>query len=523
VTVPEVAPAAGGGVARRLRRLGLGQVLALSIGTLLVLAVAGIALALVAEQRLTDRRETVVERIDPARNSALVLERALLNQETGVRGYVLTGEVSFLGPFNAGMGEERAAYRELEALAGGEASTASRIRRVRAHSAAWRIGVVGEAFTRAREGLPPTEEAIRASGRRFERVRAAVADLQADLDARRTEAREDLVDTARALRFGLVLAGVMILGTLIGAGLVLRQAVTRPIGRLAAQTREVASGRFDTPIPPGDGAREIARLGDDVEAMRTRVVAELHAVESARADLQRQAAELERSNADLEQFAYVASHDLQEPLRKVLSFGELLERRYAGRLDERGDQYIGFMVDGARRMQALILDLLAFSRVGRRGTAWEPLDAGALVAQACAALSASIEEAGARVDVGDLPAVRGDRSLLVAVFQNLIGNAVKFRGPEPPVVRIRARRDGDMWRFCCADNGMGIPAEYADRVFVIFQRLHPRDAYEGTGIGLALCRKVVEHHGGRIWLDTGHPAGACFCFTLPDATEAERA
>jgi len=227
--------------------------------------------------------------------------------------------------------------------------------------------------------------------------------------------------------------------------------------------------------------------------------------------------EVERSNEELQHFAYVASHDLQEPLRKVTSFCQMIERRYSGQLDERGEQYIAFAVDGAKRMQALINDLLAFSRVGRIERPRELVDLDDLVAHATSVLSLAIEETGATVEVrGDLPEVYGERSLLGLVLQNLISNAIKFHGDEPPVVHVSARRDGGRWELSVADNGIGIDAEYADRIFVIFQRLHAREVYAGTGIGLTMCRKVIEYHGGQIWLDLSqNGAGSTFRFTLP--------
>jgi light-regulated signal transduction histidine kinase (bacteriophytochrome) len=283
----------------------------------------------------------------------------------------------------------------------------------------------------------------------------------------------------------------------------------------------VAGGDFQHSIR-ADGPAELVDLGRDVEAMRLRIVAELSAVREAHQRLDDQTRELARSNAELEQFAYVASHDLQEPLRKVASFTQLLGERYRNTLDERAHQYIDFAVDGATRMQALINDLLAFSRVGRLRVANRPVDLHRTAMLAVDNLSAAIEETGATVTVGDLPTVDGDPSLLATAIQNLIGNAIKFRRPDvAPQVVIEATDEGDQWEFAVADNGIGIEAEYAERIFTIFQRLHPRDVYPGTGIGLAMVRKIVEYHGGRIWLDPAHEGpGSTFRFTLPkDLTE----
>ena len=236
------------------------------------------------------------------------------------------------------------------------------------------------------------------------------------------------------------------------------------------------------------------------------------------------AAELRRSNAELEQFAYVASHDLQEPLRKVASFCQLLEKRYSDKLDDRGRQYIDFAVDGAKRLQVLINDLLTFSRVGRASDVRALMPLGTSLDAAITALGAAIEDSGAVIDTPEqLPEVMGDPTLLAMVWQNLIANAIKFRAPDrPPVVRITvARQPEGMWLICVADNGIGIAPEFAEKVFVIFQRLHGRDAYPGAGIGLALCRRIIEHHGGAISLDTSYPDGTRICFTLPCVEPAE--
>jgi len=308
------------------------------------------------------------------------------------------------------------------------------------------------------------------------------------------------------------------LALLVAAGFALERSlrtwVLEPLAGLGASVRRVAEGELDHSVAV-EGPPEIRGLGSDVEAMRLRIVSELDRVAAARADLDDRNRDLQRSNEELEQFAYVASHDLQEPLRKVTSFVQLLQLRYEHQLDPRADEYIGFAVDGARRMQALIDDLLTFSRVGRTTDTFTTVAMGECAAAALASLSDLVGETGATVRVGPLPAVRGDRVLLTSLWQNLIGNAVKFVDVGPPEVEVDARRDGASWRFAVSDNGIGIEPRHADRVFVIFRRLHGRDAYGGTGIGLALCRKIVEFHGGTIWVDRGYRGGARLCFTLP--------
>lgn len=226
-------------------------------------------------------------------------------------------------------------------------------------------------------------------------------------------------------------------------------------------------------------------------------------------------AELARSNAELEQFAYVASHDLKEPLRMVGSFTELLARRYQGKLDKDADEYIGFMLDGVRRMQQLINDLLAYSRITRGGQALTLTAADAALAAALANLKQAIGESAATVSADPLPPVYANASQLMQLFQNLIGNAIKFRAEAAPVVHISAQRRSEQWLFSVQDNGIGIEPQYRERIFAIFQRLHTREAYPGTGIGLALCKRIVEQHGGKIWLESEPGRGSTFFFNLP--------
>jgi signal transduction histidine kinase len=227
-------------------------------------------------------------------------------------------------------------------------------------------------------------------------------------------------------------------------------------------------------------------------------------------------AALESSNKELEQFAYIASHDLQEPLRMVSSYMQLLERRYKDQLDERADKYIDYAVDGAARMQRMVNDLLAYSRVMTRAKALEPTECERAWSEALANLRKSLEESGAEVTHDPLPTVRADPAQLIQLFQNLISNAIKYRRDEQLRVHVSAAREDGRWLFSVRDNGIGIETEYTERIFVIFQRLHGKGEYSGTGIGLAVCKKIVDRHGGRIWVESECGKGSTFYFTIPD-------
>ena len=239
-----------------------------------------------------------------------------------------------------------------------------------------------------------------------------------------------------------------------------------------------------------------------------------HRVAARTAELTRALADLEHSNQELEQFAYVASHDLQEPLRMVSSYVQLLARRYQGRLDADADTFIRYAVDGAERMKRLINDLLAYSRLGTQAKPHRSVDCNVVLQEALGNLALALREAGGTLDVAPLPLVRGDETQLLQVFQNLVGNAIKFRGTTPLRVQVTAVRAKDFWCLTVRDNGIGIDPQHAERIFVIFRRLHTQDQYPGTGIGLAVCRKIVERHGGRIWVESAPGAGAAFHFTL---------
>jgi signal transduction histidine kinase len=243
----------------------------------------------------------------------------------------------------------------------------------------------------------------------------------------------------------------------------------------------------------------------------------------AEEELAQKAAELARSNAELEQFAYVASHDLQEPLRMIANYTQLLAERYRGKLDEQADKYIAYSVDGAVRMQALIQDLLKFSRVGSQEIERRTTDCRAVVEQALKNLQAAVQESGAVVNWTGLPVLEVDPTQLTQVFQNLIGNAIKFHGAETPAIHIDAERKDHEWVLTVSDNGIGIPAENWQEIFVIFRRLHARGEYAGNGIGLSICKKIIERHGGKIWIEAQAKPGCCFKFTLPAEPPAKSA
>ncbi|MFI2475414.1 CHASE3 domain-containing protein [Nocardia xishanensis] len=474
--------------------------------------------------RVTDR---LVNRTLPAAAEAYRLENALVNQETGLRGYAIAADPQFLEPYVEGKQEQQRAAARLRELLADRPELIADVEAVERAAARWRDDYADPLAATVTTGTTrPVETAAAIRGKTvFDEVRAATAAQNENLAAAAARDDDELA-RARSLR-NAVLIGMIAAFLLIGVvvTVLVRRLVARPLGYLTESSMRVADGEFDHHID-AHGPADLTLVAEAVEDMRRRIVAELGASRAKEALLQQQKAELDlhaeelrRSNVELEQFAYVASHDLQEPLRKVASFCQLLEKRYGSELDERGKQYIDFAVDGAKRMQVLINDLLTFSRVGRTSEGVEPTRLDQSLTKALTNLSAAIEDTGATVELPDeLPEILGDPTLLTMVWQNLVANAIKFRRPDvAPVVRVECERVANQtgeWQFSVTDNGIGIAPEFAEKVFVIFQRLHGRDEYSGTGIGLAICKKIVEYHGGRIWIDTDHRDGARFCFTL---------
>ena len=482
-----------------------------------LLAVLGTVVGIVAFSRLLDARHEVIDELDPASVALRDLLAAMLDQETGVRGFVLAGDESFLLPYTQGQESADAASRRLEELLGGSHELDALHDDIVAAVDAWRRDYAEPVIARVRAEGPgeADPDVVDLGQRRFDDVRTALRTLEDRLAVHRDAGVDDLSRATQALVGALAAIAAVIVLVGVFAWFVMTRWVLQPLDRLGYSTRMVAAGHLAYPIE-GGGPPEIQRLDEDVRAMRARIVDELESLRAARAELDERANELARSNADLEQFAYVASHDLQEPLRKVASFCQLLQRRYEGQLDERADQYIEFAVDGARRMQQLINDLLAFSRVGRTTERFEPVDLNVKLGRALGDLQSVIDANDAKINSGDLPTVMGDAPLLGTVLRNLVSNAIKFRSDEPPVIDISAELQGDEWVISVSDNGIGISPEYAEKVFVIFQRLHTRDQYEGTGIGLSIAKKIVEFHGGRMWVDLDCTApGTTIRFTLP--------
>jgi signal transduction histidine kinase len=509
-------------VQRPVRPISLRRHVRVTFGVAVVAAVAIAVTGVIGFWALLDARERVVDQADPALLSATELLAGLVDQETGVRAYILTSDPGFLTPYEAGEARFAADRAELERLGAEFDGVTEALVDVDAAVDEWRSGYVEPTLVGVRAGDPAVrDEATVAQGRQqFDAIRDAVTRLQDGLSVAREDARQELSTATNRLVVALAVSAVVLVALVAFLWRLIRLGVEGPLHRLGEDARQVSGGDLEHPVAPV-GPIELQALGQAMEQMRHRIVDELGSVREARDQLADQTKDLARSNAELEQFAYVASHDLQEPLRKVASFCQLLQSRYEGRLDERADQYIGFAVDGAKRMQALINDLLEFSRVGRRGGETVLADADVLMGRALSNLSDTVEETGAHVSVEDLPVVRMEVSLGVALFQNLLSNALKFRreGTEPHVA-VTVRRVGDDHEFAVIDDGIGIAPDYAERIFVIFQRLHAKDEYAGTGIGLALCRKIVEHHGGRIWVDTssyesGEGHGTTVRFTLP--------
>jgi len=350
-------------------------------------------------------------------------------------------------------------------------------------------------------------------------------------DAIRLSLRSVADVNAELRRIALLVVLVTALGMALVAAnwFILQKTVLLPMRLLETATASIAAGNESARTGLPARADELGSLARAFDAMAESLQHRAAQVQAANRDLTRESAErkkandaleasaraLERSNAELEQFAYVASHDLQEPLRMVVGYVQLLDKRLAGKLDGDTREFMGFAVDGALRMQNLIQDILAYSRVGSKGQSLAPVDSAAALKEALDLLASRIAETGAEVHAQPLPMVMADRTQLVQLFQNIISNGIKFCKDHAPRIRVEAVHEYARWRFSITDNGIGIAPEYRGQLFVIFKRLHTRREYPGTGIGLAICKRIVERHGGELGIESAPDGGAVFWFTLP--------
>ncbi len=441
------------------------------------------------------------------------LEKSLISIENGVRGYVASRRERFLDPANEALASYPGEVRRLISLVDDDPGQQARAKEIGGqiddYVKLWARPLIGVARRRpaqarsiviTNQGRLRLDEIQRDFNRLFARERAVI------------NAREERAEqrSSRAIRVG---AGGLALVILVALGvtLYLRRAVVRPVVTVAAATGRLAAGELEARVP----ARRHDELGDLARGFN----AMADSLQRSRAELEHSNAELKRSNAELDQFASVTSHDLQAPLTTISMYAELIERRHASDLNG-GMALVDGIRNATQEARTLIRDLLEYSRAGRGELALEDVPAADMVTRALDALAGPIEAAGARVTVADMPVVRVDRAGVCRVFQNLIGNAVKFTVPgRPPEVAIGAARDGAMWRLWIRDNGIGMQPADAERIFEPFKRLHGEEAYPGTGIGLAICERIVSQHGGRIWATSTPGAGSTFLFTLPAAED----
>ncbi len=435
------------------------------------------------DRRWVTHTHLVLENLD-------TLQIQLIDAETGQRGYIITGKEPYLGPYHDALGGISRSLQKLRELTADNAVQQRTLDRLTPLISA-KLAVMQERIdVRKNEGLAAAAKAVEeGSGKQLmDQIRVEVAAMKQEEDGLLVVRSSELEASARKTKWFIVIGEALGFVFLAAAGFVIQQ----EMGRRASAEQEVRT------------------LNKDLE----RRVAE------RTAELAERAKDLERSNTELQQFAYVASHDLQEPLRTIASFTQLLAKRYNDKLDDKAREFINFAVDGSKRMQILINDLLAYSRVGTQGKPFTPTRCDAVLDRILKNLKTGIESSGAVITRDPLPVVMADEVQLAQLFQNLLTNAMKFRGADVPRIHISAAPDGTKWKVMVRDNGIGISPEHHDRIFVIFQRLHTKTQFPGTGIGLAISKKVAERHGGRIWIEPSPGGGTTFCFTIGDrATE----
>ena len=466
---------------------------ALLVGTALVVLIVA-----VTGQR--DASRTAV-RSQEALTSGNQLEKSLITIENGLRGYVASGRGRFLAPATQALRAYPAELRELTSLLSDDPGQQRRARRIGERIEDYVTLWARPLIALARDRLPAARSVVVTGGgrARLDAIRAGFARLfEREREVARTREERAEQRSSLAIAFGAGGLGLVVV-VAVGLALYMRRAVVRPVLAVAQATGRLADGELSARVP-AEREDEIGDLGRGFNTMAD--------------SLERGRAELERSNRELEQFASVTSHDLQAPLSTISMYAELLERRHGADLGA-GTSLIEGIRGATQQARTLIRDLLEYSRAGRGRLRLETVPVEGVVEKALEAVAGDIEEAGAEVTVGPLPIVQAERTNLCRVFQNLVSNAVKFSDDGPPEVAIAAKRDGPAWRFSVSDNGIGMDPQHADRIFEPFQRLHGEEDYAGTGIGLAVCARIVEQHGGRIWVTTSPGEGSVFSFTLP--------
>ncbi|WP_022800357.1 sensor histidine kinase [Deinococcus ficus] len=447
------------------------------------------------------------------------LARDTSDMESGQRGYVITGHPDFLKPYLDGVIAFQQHAAELENQAATEQQRTNTGRAL-AMMNDWREFSAEPEITARQRSLGDAVALVaNEDGKsRMEALRALIAEMRGRENVRLSQAVQAGTETLNTVRLlaiaGLLTSGLTLLLTVLRGA----RRITTVLDAVNAGAQEIAAGQYDTRLPHA-GVRELDALSGQVHVMARAVQDREAQLAQAAQTLETTNEQLRRSNRELEQFAYVASHDLQEPLRTIGSYTELLAKRYAGQLDERADRYIAFTTSATARLKTLIQDLLAFSRVrqGQEQRTFAPVDTRTLAHDVVQDLHTPIQEAGAAVEFGLLPILTANADLLRHVFQNLIANAVKFRGPaRAPVIRVSATREPGRWVFHVQDNGIGIEPQYFERIFGVFQRLHTLEEYSGSGIGLAVARSAIEQHGGDLWLDSTPGEGSTFHFSIPD-------
>jgi signal transduction histidine kinase len=460
-------------------------VLGLTAASAILLVVAVLSylslLSNAADRRWVTHTHQVLEKLSDVRTN-------ITDAETGERGYILTGDALFLHPYEKGINEVHPNLNALRVLTADNPSQQHALDRlqplvlVRLAQLAERIEV------RRRQGLVAGAIAVREGpGKQLmDQIGAVIEGMKLEEDRLLVSRSAELEASSKKTRAVIV----------VGEGLgFLFLAIAGWIITKEMNHRKRAE----------DSIRQLNSELEGKVAERTAQLAE-------------RAKDLERSNMELQQFAYVASHDLQEPLRTISSFTQLLAKRYHDKLDDNAREFINFAVDGSKRMQTLINDLLALSRVGTQGKPLQPVDCNTLLDSVLKSLERAIRDTRAVITRDPLPRVMADEVQLGQLFQNLIGNALKFCNQTQPRIHISAAFAGQLCRISVRDNGIGIAPQHKDRIFVIFQRLHTKEEYPGTGIGLAICKKIAERHGGRIWVEPAPAGGSIFFFTLPAAT-----